>query len=140
MTSNGIKIFFDETFDSKRQDRKKVVDTIVESVKSQGFEITLSPEEFYLTIDEAVTNGMEHGNKWDPNKKIHVAGFCKASFLIIRVTDEGNGFDNKEFHMNLKNREILGIRGRGIYIINQLCKPSWNTKGNEITLEIKLKV
>lgn len=99
----------------------------------------LSPEELYLVLDEAITNAIEHGNRWDPSKSIHVRVETQNSRMTIRIRDEGEGFNYRELQLNTKTRDIMSNRGRGIYILSQFCDISWNERGNEIILTIPRK-
>lgn len=133
-----IKIL-DETFSSDQANRKEIIDALCKKIFNYGIPIAITEEELYLSLDEAITNAMEHGNRWDPQKKIKISVTTNSDTLTISIADQGNGFITTEFESNLKSRDILSIRGRGIYIINQFCKLSWNKKGNEIILQIKRK-
>lgn len=132
-------ILLHKNFSSAKNLRKNAVDAIVEAIKESTLTVNLSPEELYLAIDEAVTNAMEHGNRWNPDKQIHVLVAVKGSSIWVHIADDGAGFNCKKIRTTLSKSQILGERGRGIYILFQLCKPSWNKTGNEITLELKLK-
>jgi hypothetical protein len=59
--------------------------------------------------------------------------------MQISISDQGKGFDTRIIKAALKKRDVLSNRGRGIYIINQFSKISWNEKGNQIVLLINRK-
>jgi anti-sigma regulatory factor (Ser/Thr protein kinase) len=128
-----------ETFPSDQKKRKDIIETLCRVVLKCGRPITITPEELYLSLDEAITNAMEHGNHWDPYKKIDISVAADQNNIHISISDEGSGFNTNDIEANLKNRDILSTRGRGIYIMNQFCKISWNKKGNLIGLTIKRK-
>src|SRR6185295_3222730 len=46
-----------------------------------------------LALDEAMSNALEHGNKYDPSKKIRVRVQMTAKRFEAAVQDEGVGFD-----------------------------------------------
>lgn len=91
-----------------------------------------------LASVEAVTNAMEHGNKWDPEKMVSVSVTKNASHLNISVSDEGVGFVCVPSSNTCSETEALTLRGRGIKIIRQFCRPRWNDRGNRIELIIDL--
>ncbi|TYO99577.1 serine/threonine-protein kinase RsbW [Geothermobacter ehrlichii] len=71
-----------------------------------------------LVLTEAITNAIRHANEDDPEKEIRVCIGVKNDRLIIRVYDQGSGFDltalgNHEFRR-------LDEHGRGVYIIRSL--------------------
>jgi anti-sigma regulatory factor (Ser/Thr protein kinase) len=128
-----------ESYPSDLNKRKDVIESLCRVIICSGLPMAITAEELYLSLDEAVTNAMEHGNKWDPYKKINISVTADPNSIHISISDQGSGFNTRDIEANLKNRDILSTRGRGIYIINQFCKISWNKKGNRIDLIIKRK-
>lgn len=126
-----------ESFPSDQNKRKEIIDSLCHKIIKSPIPMAITPEELYLSLDEAITNAMEHGNKWDPRKTINVTVIADDKEIHILITDQGKGFDTSEIEAQLNNRDILSNRGRGIYIINQFCTISWNKKGNQIDLHIK---
>ncbi len=127
-----------ESFPSIRGTRKKIINTIFKKLNETNIRLTLNNSELYLIIDEALTNAMEHGNKWNPKKSVKVTVTRKGEFINIKIRDEGKGFNH---HITERTRESiknLKPRGRGIYIIQQFCSPRWNRSGNQINLEINI--
>jgi serine/threonine-protein kinase RsbW len=74
----------------------------------------------HLALSEAVTNAIQHGNKNDEEKSVHISAKRDAVFYTFTVKDEGDGFD----YRNLQNptagerRKVVG--GRGVFIMNYL--------------------
>lgn len=130
---------FEQTFPSDPAKRKDIIDLICKVIIERRMPPPLSPEELYLVLDEAITNAIEHGNRWDPSKSIHVRVETQNSRMTIRIRDEGEGFNYRELQLNTKTRDIMSNRGRGIYILSQFCDISWNERGNEIILTIPRK-
>ncbi|MCP4130997.1 MAG: ATP-binding protein [bacterium] len=137
MAKNDFIEILDEYYPSNKSSKKHIVNSISEHIDEN---IDINPDELNLVIDEAITNAMEHGNKWDSKKKVHVKMNMDSKNLYIKITDEGSGFDtgNIEEKLNIKN--VFSQRGRGLCLINEFCIPRWNKKGNQLTLLIKLKV
>lgn len=128
-----------ESFPSDQNKRKEIIDSLCQKIVESPIHMDITPEELYLSLDEAITNAMEHGNKWDSRKMITVAVMADTKEIHILITDQGQGFNTSEIEGLLKNRDILSTRGRGIYIINQFCDITWNEKGNQIDLHIKCR-
>lgn len=114
--------------------RKSIVDDIITELAKYKIQVGLDNLELYLIIDEAITNAMEHGNKWDQNKYVHIDVAKDTNQLYITITDEGKGFRHPDSHSTMH----LQPRGRGIFIIKQFAKVSWNKKGNSITMAIPI--
>lgn len=128
-----------ELYPSDSKKRKDIIEALCKAITSSSIEVEITPEELYLSLDEAITNAMEHGNRWDPRKNIEVAVTADRDHMQISISDQGKGFDTRSIKASLKNRDVLSNRGRGIYIINQFSKISWNEKGNQIILLINRK-
>lgn len=124
---------------SDEENRRQLIQDFLKLLQDNQIVISLSDFEINLIIDEAVTNGMEHGNGWDPNKELHFEVFWDKDFLNVYVRDEGNGFDKSKLEQKLKGNRDLSPRGRGIFIISSYCQVEWNRKGNEVLLQLKLK-
>jgi serine/threonine-protein kinase RsbW len=128
-----------ELYPSDQKKRKDIIEALCKAITSSSIDVEITPEELYLSLDEAITNAMEHGNRWDPRKNIEVAVTADRDHMLISISDQGKGFDTRSIKAALKNRDVLSNRGRGIYIINQFSKISWNEKGNQIILQINRK-
>lgn len=72
-----------------------------------------------LTLSEAVTNAIVHGNKENPEKQVKVRSELSDGELAITVKDEGAGFDPSKIPNPLKDENLLNIGGRGVYLIKE---------------------
>ena len=80
-------------------------------------------DEFYarlmLTVSEAATNAIVHGNKLDASKKVTVLAESDGATLIVTTTDQGNGFEPQEVANPLEEVNLLKPSGRGIFLMNE---------------------
>jgi anti-sigma regulatory factor (Ser/Thr protein kinase) len=77
--------------------------------------------EIAISVIEAVTNAIEHGNCQCPDENVRVVFSCKADRLCVEVEDCGRGFDFECYLRNMPNpTDIQHLRGRGIYIMKNL--------------------
>jgi len=129
-------VIMNQSFPSHRKIRKKIIKSIIKKLKEHSVSITLNQNELYLIVDDALTNALEHGNQWDPDKMITVTVTREPDRLNISIMDEGIGFDTSLADKTPEEIKKLIPRGRGIYIIRQFCNPTWNEQGNQITLHI----
>ena len=139
MIDNKTTTILEKSYYTSKDDREKAINSIFNTVLDKNISVKITEDELYLVIDEIVSNAMENGNKWDKPKKIHVKIAMDKKYLNISVVDEGNGFNISKVNLLLKNKNVLRARGRGIFLLNKLCKPKWNDKGNEVDLQIELK-
>lgn len=72
-----------------------------------------------LTLSEAVTNAIVHGNKENPDKQVIIRSELSDGTLIITVKDEGAGFDPSNIPNPLKEENLLNVGGRGVYLIKE---------------------
>ena len=70
-----------------------------------------------LAVTEAVTNAIIHANKCDESKKVKIDVQKDGSKLIIKVKDEGKGFDPAKVPDPTQPENLLKDSGRGLYLI-----------------------
>ena len=68
-----------------------------------------------VAVREAVANAIKHGNAQDPGKQVHVDLFREGDEVVIRVEDEGIGFDPAQLQNPLAPENLLKPNGRGIF-------------------------
>jgi serine/threonine-protein kinase RsbW len=71
-----------------------------------------------VAVREAVANAIKHGNLQDPAKQVHVDLTLEGhdgDWLVIRVQDEGKGFDPADLEDPLAPENLLKPNGRGIF-------------------------
>jgi serine/threonine-protein kinase RsbW len=68
-----------------------------------------------VAVREAIANAIKHGNAQNPEKQVHIDLFLDAGYLVVRVGDEGQGFDPSQIHDPLAPENLLRPNGRGIF-------------------------
>jgi serine/threonine-protein kinase RsbW len=88
-----------------------------------------------ISVSEAVTNAVVHGNKNDANKKVKISFKVGTSSVEVTVEDEGGGFDPTCVESPIEECNLLKKAGRGILILKSLmdkvdflCEPGKGTK------------
>ena len=66
-----------------------------------------------LTVHEATSNAFRHGNRGDCSKPVRISYLVNAYEVVIRVEDEGSGF-NPEPAPEPFHPEMLGRPGGGL--------------------------
>ena len=98
---------------------------------------------------EMLLNAMEHGGKFDPERRIEIAYLRARYVVLIRIKDPGEGFSFQENPdsaannppddpmLHLKHREEQGIRAGGYGILlarNLVDELFYGEKGNDVLL------
>jgi serine/threonine-protein kinase RsbW len=105
--------------------------------------VDLSDEEnwkIYTALYETMINAVEHGNKSGSQKRVTVIYRILENWIVMKVRDEGIGFDASKLPSPLDNDNILKPSGRGVYMVKKVMdKIRYNSSGNEITMFLKLQ-
>ncbi|OFW55454.1 MAG: hypothetical protein A2W01_05510 [Candidatus Solincola sediminis] len=110
-----------------------VIDSVLETL--QGFEGLKDPITLRLCLEELLHNAMEHGNRGDESKKVYITVKAGPRRVVIRVRDEGEGFDHLHVKAEHPDEPTLSERGRGLIIVRYYADElSFNREGNEATL------
>jgi serine/threonine-protein kinase RsbW len=92
-----------------------------------------------VVLTEAVNNAIIHGNKGNPAKKVVVTCIREKDGLIVKVKDEGNGFNPDEIPNPIHEENLLRETGRGVFLMRQLMETvHYNKNGNEVTMRMKI--
>lgn len=91
-------------------------------------------------LSEAVINGIVHGNKESPEKKVYInLEVIKDKRLVFTISDEGDGFDFNSLPDPTAPENLENLTGRGVFIIKKLADQCiFNSKGNELELHFKI--
>jgi serine/threonine-protein kinase RsbW len=118
----------------------EVEDFVLDIAKS----LNLAPDKYNnlaLSVAEAISNSMKHGNKNDENKKVKINIYVDDDVLKISFKDEGPGFEPKDIPDPTKPENILKDSGRGLHIMRSFLDDlqfKFHDDGTEIILVMKL--
>jgi len=70
-----------------------------------------------MAVREGVINAYNYGNQQDRHKKIRMTVELTPDQLVVRVTDEGKGFELSEVPDPLAEENLLRTSGRGIFLM-----------------------
>ena len=74
-----------------------------------------------ISLTEAVTNAIVHGNKQDRSKLVSIGCTHQSDRLAIRVSDQGHGFDHELLPDPTCPERLCECGGRGVFLMHQLC-------------------
>ena len=85
-----------------------------------------------IAVREAAVNAMKHGNRSDQRKRVRIEYGLAAGLgrprVVVRVRDEGDGFDMESLADPLAPGNLSAAGGRGIFLMRsfmddvQVCK------------------
>jgi serine/threonine-protein kinase RsbW len=95
-----------------------------------------------MAVRETVINAITHGNKSNPAKLVFIDFDVErngtASDLVVRVRDQGAGFDPAAIGDPLAPENILNASGRGIFLIRQFMDDVSIHRAPEGGMEVRL--
>lgn len=118
--------------------------TVEEFVNYFGVDLNLGEEKIahlLLTVTEATTNAIIHGNKSDPKKLVVIDAWVENNRLFISVKDCGKGFDPSALPDPTETDNLLKDSGRGVYLMKVYMdeiKFNVTDQGTETLLILKL--
>jgi len=95
-----------------------------------------------LAVREAVANAIKHGNRLEPEKRVEIDLELTGTELVVRVRDQGEGFDPETLNDPLAPENRLRPNGRGIFymqkFMDEIDYDFQPGRGTEVTLRKRL--
>ncbi len=92
-----------------------------------------------ISLTEAVTNAIVHGNGEMENKTVQVRSRKEKNCIALRVSDEGNGFDYNNLPDPTRPEHLCECGGRGVFLMRQLSDNiSFYDNGSTVEMRFKL--
>jgi serine/threonine-protein kinase RsbW len=93
-----------------------------------------------ITITEAVSNAIIHGNQAKTGKKVYISTECNTTSIRFSIEDEGQGFDPNLLPDPTAPENLLTPGGRGVFLMQHLSDHvSFEEGGRIVNLEFSLK-
>jgi serine/threonine-protein kinase RsbW len=88
-----------------------------------------------LALEEAIVNGIKHGNRNDSTKAVRIRYQVTDSQFLIEIEDEGRGFDPDGVPDPLAPENLERPGGRGVFLMRHyMTWVSYNERGNCVTM------
>ena len=117
----------------------RLVEKLIDELQ---FELDLSDESYgnvLVATMEATNNAIVHGNKSDPKKLVSLLIEKEEDELLVKLTDQGEGFDPKSIPDPTAPENIEKINGRGIFLMEGLSDEiNFSDQGRIVELKFKV--
>ncbi len=117
----------------------RIVEKIIDDM---SLELNLSDEVYgniLVATMEATNNAIVHGNGANPDKQVRVYIEKIDGDLLIRIKDQGNGFDYASIPDPTAPENIEKISGRGIFLMKRLSDGiSFAEQGRVVELKFRV--
>jgi serine/threonine-protein kinase RsbW len=114
------------------------MDQVIEAVLDEMAALGYGERDVFcvrLSLEEAVTNALEHGNHYDPEKAVVVTWQVDEAQVLTSVEDQGPGFEPWRIADPCSAEGVKRLSGRGVLLmchyLSWLC---YNERGNRVTL------
>ena len=100
------------------------VDLVGVVIQSTLEQIGVEPDQIHwlvMSVREAVINAIQHGNKLDLDKRVLVEVDLDGDEYVVRVEDEGDGFDPESLPDPTAPENLLRPSGRGVFMMRQFA-------------------
>jgi serine/threonine-protein kinase RsbW len=135
--TRGEQVDVDTLLDSTLESVDRAEEMVVEAAKRAAIneDDALS---LGMAVRECTVNAVVHGNRYNVNKKVHLTIARTSDQLIIKVADEGEGFELADLPDPVAEENLLRHSGRGIFIIRAFTDDfqvrRMSPTGTEVTL------
>jgi serine/threonine-protein kinase RsbW len=114
---------------------RRVQEEILEHLEQQHW-IAHDVFSVRLAMEEAMVNAIKHGNHFDARKRVRVRCCLSPASVVIRVSDDGDGFDPGAIPDPTDPKQLDLPSGRGVMLMKSfMSRVEFNAKGNEVTLQ-----
>ena len=122
------------TISSSYERAKQAQEEICREAQSLGYgeEVLFA---LRLSLEEALTNAICHGNRADTSKKVRIKRQLTSDRIDVEISDEGEGFDPRSVPDPTKEDKLGLPSGRGIHLMRAyMDEVEYNRSGNSVRL------
>jgi serine/threonine-protein kinase RsbW len=95
-----------------------------------------------MAVRETVVNAMIHGNHNDASKRVFIdfsaSPDAHPTELVVRVRDQGTGFDPDQLSDPLSPDNVMKAGGRGIFLIRRFMDDVSMQRAREGGMEVRM--
>jgi serine/threonine-protein kinase RsbW len=119
---------------SRSEEVVPALERVLAAMAEHGFSIR-EQRDLRLALEEAVVNGLKHGNGGDPSKQVRLRYRVSGREALAEVQDQGPGFDPKAVPDPTAEENLDRPCGRGLLLIGHYTTwVRYHGCGNRVTL------
>jgi serine/threonine-protein kinase RsbW len=111
-----------------------VIHGVIKAMTAAGY----PPQDIFrlhLALEEAIVNAIKHGNKNNPKKRVQLRFQVTPQQVLVKVKDQGEGFDPEQVPDPLAAENLEAPSGRGLLLMRSyLTWLRYSQKGTCVTL------
>jgi len=110
---------FTEKLPSKLELMPGFISKVIEEIKT----LNISDDKLFdirLSLEEALINAIKYGNKMNPQLFVELSLEVQDNKLIIKIKDEGEGFDFMSIPNPTDENNLEKNSGRGVFLVKSL--------------------
>ena len=89
----------------------------------------------HQSIHEILSNAIQHGNKYNTDKKVFILYKITLENFYISVIDEGKGFNYHNLPDPIRGKGITSDYGKGLFIVKKyMDEVTFNVRGNRVMI------
>ncbi len=89
----------------------------------------------HMALEEAIMNAIKHGNRECPDKMVQIVVEATPTSFLLRVTDEGTGFDPARVPDCTADENLELCCGRGLALMRHyMDEVRYNEAGNSVEI------
>jgi len=121
---SGAHELLDQSYPSTLESVDVAEALILKAAATAGFDED-EQHRIGMAVRECMVNAVVHGNRYNRNKKVRVGATLKpdstepsgGGHFIVRIVDEGEGFEMEEVPDPLHDNNLLRHSGRGLFLM-----------------------
>ena len=129
-----LEAYCDVTIESSFSRARELEEVIVTAAREKQYDED-AVFALRLSLEEALTNAIRHGNGQNNGKKVRVRYRVEEDQINIRIADEGAGFELSSVPDPTQKRHLQIPSGRGILLMRAyMDEVQYNQNDNEVHL------
>ena len=134
MSDNGWTWTLDRRIPSDTSLGSEIIDEVMQALARHEW----GPHDafgIHLSLEEAIVNAIKHGNRFDEEKEVHVQIKLSPERLLMRVEDQGDGFNPDDVPDPTEDGRLDQPCGRGVMLMRHyMSDVQFSKRGNLVEM------